>query len=203
MILLNTTTMKEISKYMMITGAAIFTCGLGINLSCRYVEKKELDILHKKNMLEIKEQEYSKQLLLEEKETAARTEKDILYAEKLRTMNKTEFAKFHAEATARANEDVIRKAEDVRRQAELDISQARITCDEKITRIQNDCLRKIEEANKKRDEAVQKYEAIDNLFTNKKEILKAKEALDAAIKKDQKSKEDKEELLKSIKDILE
>ena len=81
--------------------------------------------------------------------------------------------------------------------------KARLECNEAMNKLRDDCLKKIEEADRKRDEAVRKYEAINTLFTNKDKILKAKAALDLAIEKDQQAKDDKAELLKSIKDMLE
>ncbi len=50
---------------------------------------------------------------------------------------------------------------------------------------------------------MEKYDAINTLFTNKDEILRAKEALDAAVEKDKRNKEDRDELLESIKAMLE
>lgn len=45
-------------------------------------------------------------------------------------------------------------------------------------------------------------EAIDTLFDNKDEILEAKRSLESAVEKAREVKEDKEELLENIKDIL-
>jgi hypothetical protein len=46
------------------------------------------------------------------------------------------------------------------------------------------------------------HEAIDTLFDNKDEILEAKRSLENAVEKAREVKEDKEELLENIKDIL-
>ena len=117
-------------------------------------------------------------------------------------MDSKTFAKFHAENVAKANDAVIANANEIKKQAEADIVKVRLECNDAMNKLREECLRKVEEADKKRDDAIAKYEAIDALFTNKKEILKAKEALEAAVKDDKKAKENKEELLKSIEDIL-
>lgn len=46
------------------------------------------------------------------------------------------------------------------------------------------------------------HEAIGTLFDNKDEILEAKISLESAVEKAREAKEDKEELLENIKDIL-
>ena len=117
-------------------------------------------------------------------------------------MDQETFAKFHADRVAKANADVCRDAERVKNEAEAEVVRIRLECKEEINRIREECLKKIEAADKKRDDAVAKYEAIDTLFTNKDKVLKAKEALDVAVKNDKKAKDDKDELLEGIKDLL-
>lgn len=199
---INTTEIKEISKWMMVVGAGIFTCGAGLNLTCNHLEKKEAKAIHNKKMMEIEETELVEMRHLEEEATRAKTAKDNLYSEKLRTMDQETFAKFHAENVAKANKDILDEAERIKKEANATVVSTKLECNEKIDILRAECLSKIEEANKKRDEAIEKYNAIDKLFYNRNEVLKAKEALDAAVKKDQKAKDDKEELLKSLKDIL-
>ena len=107
-----------------------------------------------------------------------------------------------AELEALAPAHLADNANEIKKQAEADVVKIRLECNDAMNKLREECLRKVEEADKKRDDAIAKYEAIDALFTNKKEILKAKEALEAAVKNNKKAKEDKEELLKSIEDIL-
>lgn len=199
---MNTKKIKEIGKWMMLVGASIFTCGAGTNLMCTYIENKEAKAIHKNNLYLIEEEELIKEHKLKDEALAAATEKDRLYSEKLKTMDSKTFAKFHAENVAKANDAVMESANEIKKKAEADIVKARLECNEAMNKLREECLRKIEDADKKRDDAIAKYEAIDALFTNKKEILKAKEALEAAVKNNRKAKEDKEELLKSIEDIL-
>ena len=118
-------------------------------------------------------------------------------------MDDVEFAKFHAKNIAEANDEVLRKAERIRKESEATIVKKKLECTDEINKVRAECLRKVEEAEKKRAEAVEKYEAINTLFTNKDKILKAKAALESAIEKSEKAKSDKEDLLDAIKDILE
>lgn len=199
---MNTKNIKEFGKWMMVIGASVFTFGAGTNMVCTYIESREAKAIHKKNLYLIEEEELLKEHNLKEEALSAATEKDRLYSEKLKTMDSKTFAKFHAENVAKANDAVIANANEIKKKAEADVVKARLECNEAMNKLREECLRKIEEADRKRDDAIAKYEAIDALFTNKKEILKAKEALEAAVKNDRKAKEDKEELLKSIEDIL-
>lgn len=199
---MNTKNIKEFGKWMMVIGASIFTFGAGTNMACTYIEHKEAKAIHKKNLYLIEEEELLKEHKLKEEALAASTENDRLYAEKLKTMDNKAFARFHAENVAKANEAVMASANEIKKKAEADVVKARLECNEAMNKLREECLRKIEDADKKRDDAIAKYEAIDVLFTNKKEILKAKEALEAAIKNDRKAKENKEEILKSLEDIL-
>ena len=118
-------------------------------------------------------------------------------------MDDEAFAKYHAEQIAKANDTVIKDAERTKKDAEAEIVKVRLETKEKINRIREECLKKVEAADKKRDDALEKYDAINTLFTNKDEILRAKEALDAAVEKDKRNKEDRDELLESIKAMLE
>lgn len=102
-----------------------------------------------------------------------------------------------------ADEKVRKEAERIKKEAEATVTKTRLECNESINKIREECLSKIEAADKKRDEAIEKYEAIDTLFTNKNEILKAKEALEAIAQKDKETKDDKEALLEDIKALLE
>lgn len=199
---MNTKNIKEISKWLMVVGASIFTFGFGANMTCVYIENKEAKNVHKNNLYLLEEEELVKEHKLKDEAIIAATERDRLYAEKLKSMDEREFAKFHADNVAKANSEVIENANRIKKQAEADVVKAHLECNETVNKLREECLKKIEEADRKRDEAISKYEAIDALFTNKKEIMKAKEALEAAVKNNQKAKEDKEELLKSIESIL-
>ena len=203
MIKVKTEEIKEAGKWLMLIGASIFSCGAGAYMVGTHIEKKEAKLIHTNNLYQIEEEERAKELKLRDESIAASTEKDRLYSERIRTMDNKEFAKFHADNIARANTDVLAKADKIKRQAEADVVKARLDCNETINKLRDECLKKIEEADRKRDEAVSKYEAINTLFTNKDKILKAKEALDLAVEKDQQAKDDKAELFKSIKDMLE
>ena len=200
---LKTEEIKEVGKWLMIIGVSIFSCGAGAYMVSNHIEKKDARLVHTTQLYQIEEDERAKELKLRDEAIAAATEKDRLYSEKIKSMDGKAFAKFHAENVSKANTDVLAKADQIAKQAEADVVKARLECNEAMNKLRDDCLKKIEEADRKRDEAVRKYEAINTLFTNKDKILKAKAALDLAIEKDQKAKDDKAELLKSIKDMLE
>lgn len=200
---MNTIKVKEIGKWLMVAGASIFTSGAGAYGIANWIEKKELKKEHSKNMMKIEEEESLKQNRLKEEALRAATEKDRLYSLKINKMDDVEFAKFHAKNIAEANDEVLRKAERIRKESEATIVKKKLECTDEINKVRAECLRKVEEAEKKRAEAVEKYEAINTLFTNKDKILKAKAALESAIEKSEKAKSDKEDLLDAIKDILE
>lgn len=200
---LKTEEIKEVGKWLMIIGASIFSCGAGAYMVSNHIEKKDARLVHTTQLYQIEEEERAKELKLRDEAIAAATEKDRLYSEKIKSMDNKAFAKFHAENVSKANADVLAKADQITKQAEADVVKARLECNETMNKLRDDCLKKIEEADRKRDEAVRKYDAINTLFTNKDKILKAKAALDLAIEKDQQAKDDKAELIKSIKDMLE
>lgn len=193
---------KDIGKWLMIIGGGVFTCGAGINLVCNHIEKKEIRKNHYKILLEQEEEHSLKTKELEQEALRARIAKDDLYSEKLKSMNQKDFAKFHADNVAKANQEVIDEANKIRKNAEAEIVRIKMECNDKIAKLNSDCLEKIEKANELKDEAVRKYEEIDSLFDNKYEILKAKKELENIVKKDNESKKDKEEILQSIRDIL-
>jgi hypothetical protein len=199
---MNTKKIKEIGKWMMVAGGTIFTSGAGFYFVGNYIERKDEKHIHQVKMDRINEEERIKSLKLREEKIKAETEKDRAYAEQLKNMDQKTFAKLHADRVSVANENVIKDAERVKKETEAEMVRVRLECNEQINKIREECLRKVEAADKKRDDAVKKYEVIDTLFTNKDKILRAKEALDAAVQKDKKAKDDKEELLENIKEML-
>lgn len=200
---MNTKKIKEIGKWMMIIGSSIFTAGAGCYWAAGHIERKEDKLIHEQKMHRIEEEEHVKVLKLKEEKLKAETEKDHAYCLKINQMDDESFAKYHAEQVAKANDTVIKDAERTKKDAEAEIVKVRLETKEKINRIREECLKKVEAADKKRDDALEKYDAINTLFTNKDEILRAKEALDAAVEKDKRNKEDRDELLESIKAMLE
>lgn len=199
---MNTGRIKEIGKWLMVTGGALFTAGGGCYFVANRIERKEETRINKMKMDRIEEEHRIRTLNLQEEKLKAETEKDMAYAEQLKNMDQVAFAKYHAERVSVANEDVRKEAERAKREAEAETVKIRLECNEKMNQLREDCIRKVEDADRKRDAAVQKYEAIDILFTNKDKILRAKEALEAAVQKDKKTKDDKEELLENIKELL-
>lgn len=200
---MNTGKIKEIGKWMMIIGGTIFTAGAGGYSVATYIESRERRKIHEAELHKIDEEETLKQHKLKEEAISAATEKDRLYTEKIKNMDSKTFARFHAENVAKADALVREEAESVKKASEAEVVKVRLECKEEINKIREECLKKIEEADKKRDDAVAKYEAIDTLFTNKDKVLYAKEALDKAVKKNKEAKDNQEELLKNIKDLLE
>lgn len=186
----------------MVTGGTIFTSGAGCYFVGHYIEHNEEKCVHRVEMDRIEEEDRIKTLKLKEEKMKAEAEKDRLYCLKINQMNEDEFAKFHAENVAKANDKVIKEAERVKKATETEMVNVRLQCNEEVNKIREECLKKVEAADKKRDEAVEKYEAINTLFTNKNEILKAKEALEQVVQNDKKTKDDKEELLENIKELL-
>lgn len=199
---MNTKKIKEVGKWLMVAGGSIFTSGAGCYFVGNYIERKEEKYVHRVNMNRIEEEDRINTLKLKEEKMKAEAEKDRQYCLKINQMNNDEFAKFHAENVAKANDEVIKEAERVKMESKTEMIKLCLKCNEQIDKIREECLKKIESANKERDEAVEKYEAIDTLFTNKNEILKAKYALEKAIQEDKETKSNKEELLENIKDLL-
>lgn len=200
---MNTKSIKEIGKWMMVTGGTIFTSGAGFYFVGNYIERREETRAHKAKMDQMEEESRVRTLKLKEEQIKAETEKNKAYTEQLKNMDQKMFAKVHADKVAMADEKVRKEAERVKKEAEATVTKTRLECNEAINKIREECLRKIEAADKKRDEAIEKYETIDTLFTNKNEILKAKEALEAIAQKDKETKDDKEALLEDIKALLE
>ena len=199
---MDTTKIKEIGKWLMVAGGFIFSAGAGTYWVGNHIDKKELKKKHFEAMCEIEEQARVKEIELRDAALTAAAEKDRLYTEKIQNMNQKEFAKFHAENIAKANEDVINEANQIKKEAEAEIVKIRLECNDKINSLRTDCLTKIEDANNKRDEAIEKYETINTLFTNKDRILKAEAALKQAIEDEEKNKSNKDELIKYIKDTM-
>ena len=160
------------------------------------MQKKEAKLTRDAEMYEINKEHVKEENELKKSSLEAAAERDRIYAERLKNMDSTEFAKFHAERIAKANQDVLEQANEIKNKAESDIAMANMECTNTVTEIRKDCLEKIKEANAERDEAVKKYNAINTLFTNKDAILKA-------VEKDERAKSDKEDLLESIKSLLE
>lgn len=200
--MMNTAKIKEIGKWMMVVGSAVFTGGAGCYWAAGHIERKEEKKIHQTKLNRIAEEERIKDIKMREELAKADAEAKTAYSQRLKEMDQETFAKFHADRVAKANEDVCRDAERVKNEAEAEVVRIRLECKEEINHIREECLKKIEAADKKRDDAVAKYEAIDTLFTNKDKVLKAKEALDVAVEKDKKAKNDKDELLEGIKDLL-
>lgn len=200
---MNTAKIREISKLMMVIGGGIFAAGLGLNITANYTEYREVARAHKKETLKIEEASLKKRHELEEAAIKARAKKDEVYADKIKSMNATEFAKFHAENTAKANAKVMAEAEQVKQQCKAELVRAQLECQEKIDSIRSNCLEKITNAEEKRDAAVKKYETLTELFDNKDEILKAKEKLEAFNKSAELQKSNREDLLNSIKIAIE
>lgn len=199
---MNTEKVKEIGKWMMVVGGTIFTSGAGCYWVAGHIECKEEKKVHQTKLDRIAEEERIKDIKMREELAKADAEAKEAYSKRLNEMDQETFAKFHADRVAKANEDVRKEADRVRKNAEAEVVQVRLECKEEINCIREECLKKIEAADKKRDDAIAKYEAIDTLFTNKDKVLRAKDALDAAVQKDKKAKDDKEELLEGIKDLL-
>ena len=199
---IDTLKLKEAGKWFMAVGAALFTCGVGTYWVGDHIEKKEAKSEHVNIMHKLEEENYIKDESLKREKMESELEKDRLYAERLRTMDNEEFAKFHAERVAKANSDVINEANSIKTKAESDITKVRMECINEVTKIRKDCLEKVEEANRKRDEAVSNYESIEKLFRDKDKILEAKNDLEELLEKNKQAKDDREELIKSIKDLL-
>lgn len=199
---MNTEMFKKVGGYLMIAGGTIFTAGFGMHFVARRVEKAALKKDTDAQLAAIEIKKSLDHAELEKERKLAQIEKDREYTKRLQSMNQTEFAKFRAEATARANEEALAKADDIRREAEAKVAKMKMELTDTITKLREECADKIAKAEKKRDEAVEKYEAIDRLFTNKNDILRAKEQLEKVARAQETQKEKKEELINSINNLL-
>ena len=121
----NTETFKKIGGYLMIAGGTIFTAGFGMFFISRKIEKSELKKATDEQIAEIKAQKALEQAELEKERKLAQIEKDRAFTARLNAMDQTEFARYRADATARANDEVMAKAENIRREAESKVAKMR------------------------------------------------------------------------------
>lgn len=133
----------------MIIGSSIFTAGAGCYWAAGHIERKEDKLIHEQKMHRIEEEEHVKVLKLKEEKLKAETEKDHAYCLKINQMDDEAFAKYHAEQVAKANDTVIKDAERTKKDAEAEIVKVRLETKEKINRIREECLKKVEAADKK------------------------------------------------------
>ena len=110
---MNTNKIKEIGKWMMIIGGSIFTAGTGCYGVANYIERHKQKKLHKAELEQIESAHIAKENQLKEAETMARIERDRTYSKQLKNMDQKTFAKFHADNIARANDDIMKKAENI------------------------------------------------------------------------------------------
>lgn len=200
--MINTTMLKNIGKTLMAAGAVIFSCGLGAYGVGSLIESMEASAKHKAELKEIEKEELIKEHTLKQEEIKAATEHENIYKDRIRRMDPSEFAKYHAKESAKLSQEAIDRARAMVDKADAEKVKAKLECEQKIADIRAECLAKIQKANTERDEAVANYNEIDNLFYNKGKILAAKEALDKAVKKEAKSKKNKEDILETINNIL-
>lgn len=200
--MINTTMLKNIGKTLMAAGAVIFSCGLGAYGVGSLIESMEASAKHKAELKQIEKEELIKEHTLKQEEIKAATEHENIYKDRIRRMDPSEFAKYHAKESAKLSQEAIDRAQAMVDKADAEKVKAKLECEQKIADIRAECLAKIQKASAERDEAVANYNEIDNLFYNKGKILAAKEALDKAVKKEAKSKKNKEDILETINDIL-
>ena len=198
----NTETFKKIGGYLMIVGGTIFTAGFGMHFISRRIEKSDLKKATEEACSKISIEKVEQNAVLEQERKLAQIEKDREFTARLKTMDPVAFAQYRAEQTARANEEVLAKAEDIRREAESKVAKMKMEMTDTITKLREECSEKISKAEAKRDEAVEKYEAIDKLFTNKGKILEAKEKLEKIANAQQLQNQTKDELIKSINNLF-
>ncbi len=176
--MINTTTVKEIGKAMMIIGGAIFGVGFSATSVCWLIEYKAAKNEHKLDLLTEETKALEKKHCLEAERIIAETKKDDILAEKIAAMDKKEFAKYQAEATAKASEEAIAKANDILAKANNDISAMKLECSEKVSKA-------VQEAN----EATTKYNNLLSEYKNRDEVLKAKKEIDNFLKASESQKE--------------
>ena len=198
----NTETFKKIGGYLMIVGGTIFTAGFGMHFISRRIEKSDLKKETEEACSKISIEKAEQNAVLEQERKLAQIEKDREFTAKLKSMDPVAFARYRAEQTARANDDIMAKAEDIRREAESKVAKMKMEMTDTITKIREECSEKISKAEAKRDEAVEKYEAIDKLFTNKGKILEAKEKLEKIANAQQLQNQTKDDLIKSINNLF-
>lgn len=199
---MNTETFKTVGRYMMIAGGTLFLGGFGMDFFARRADKAKLKAETDAEISRIKIERAKTDAELNEQSRRQRLEEQALLTERMRLMDKDTFARYQAEATAKASADALAKANDIRRDAESKVAAMKIEMQETITKLRDECAEKISKAEAKRDEAVEKYEAIDRLFTNKNDILKAKEKLEKIAAASEKQKETKNEIIESINSLF-
>lgn len=172
---------KNIAQIFIVSGFTALFGGISADAIIGILDRRDYntDLKKRRDAAEI-EKEHASALLLAEK------------AEQVKLMNPTEFAEFKAREEARANDKVKADAHKAIEKAKAEANKAKIDCDAKVLDIRRKADEKVLKANKAREEAEKKYEQLDKLFYNRREI---EEAADS-IKKANKSE-------KSIKILLE
>lgn len=193
---------KEVGNVLMIVGASAFAAGLGINITSDLVERhnrnKVLKIEKQNEAIRFEKEEHDSIIL----KNRAAAEREDLYKQKLLSMSDKEFAKHHAEATAKASTEALEEANRIKKNSEIAINTTKLECSDKIAEIQKICTERVEKAAALQAEAEKKYNDIDKLFYNRKEVLEARDELRNLIKKESKTSDDKEEILKRIERLL-
>lgn len=187
---------------LMLTGAGIFGIGLATSTTANFIEKSNTAHQKKQMMLAEDVRDLKVRHEQEARRRSLELEEKRLNNERISRMNDSEYAQHLAERNARASKEAIEKAERIQAATRLEMAELRIKCEEDIAKVRDDCARKVEDANRRRDKAEEKYEMIDALFTNRNKILRAKEDLDRFVNQSSSNNVKAEELKKEIKILL-
>ena len=95
--MMNTAKIKEIGKWMMVVGGAVFTGGAGCYWAAGHIEHKEEKKIHQTKLNRIAEEERIKDIKMREELAKADAEAKTAYSQRLKEMDQETFAKFHAD----------------------------------------------------------------------------------------------------------
>lgn len=199
---MNTEKIAMIGRDMMMVGAAAFLGGLGICGVCTGIDNHKYNKIRKREALILEEKRRDELNVAKKLEAEAVAEREKAYSFRLQNMSDKDFAKHHAECVAKANDEVIKTADRKVQDMRSELTQVKLDCTDKIAKANADCLAKVEKAQKEAEEARKRYDEIDKLFTNKNDILRAKAELERLTRREQDSKEDKDELLNKLEKML-
>lgn len=192
---MNTQLIKEIGSKLMLIGAVTFFGGFGLRMTGSTIEYGEKRQFAKEEMKLAEAESIRNREARDQQNHDISAKKDELWLRRIEKMNNSEFAKYAAEAKAKVNDEVIRKAKN-------DISKKELECTSKIMEIENDCSTKVKEAADKYYEMKKKYDELNALFKEKDDVLDAKKSLEKLAEKKKDTNKEMQDVAESISKLL-
>lgn len=199
---MKTVRLKENGKKLMAVGGTIFFGGFGMFTVAGIVERSEKKIMRQEELFQREKKLMEERNAKECARLAAEEAKNNALASQIAVMDKKEFAKFKADADAKASKEAIEQAKTIRKEAEEIVSKMKLECSRRIIDMEADCAKKVEDATEKYMDARKKADDIEKLFNNKDEILRAQKKLEKLAKKKSEEERDYSELIEKLEDLF-